>query len=158
MIVSFSIRMLVLKKHSPKEHYSVRGDFCPDRSSNFHRCRFHFGANGDHNQMISLFLAWLKETNICTSYHFRCQHQYFLLFCTKITCMKSQLVLAEWNNVTGPPGALLFDRDQRSHWNKHYNCCFVQVATLGIYCTVFLPQLIIQIKYPMQSVGHHIWQ
>ena len=60
-------------------------------------------------------------------------------------------------NVTGPPGALLFDRDQRSHWNNHYNCCFVQVAALGIYCTDFLPQILIQVKYPMQSVGHHIW-
>ena len=60
--------------------------------------------------------------------------------------------------VTGPPGALLFDRDQRSHWNNHYNCCFVRVATLGIYCTVFLPQMLIQVRYPMQSVGHHIWQ
>ena len=53
-------------------------------------------------------------------------------------------------HVTGPPGALLFDRDQRSHWNNHYNCCFVQVATLGIYCTDFLPQLLAQVKYPMQ--------
>ena len=31
-------------------------------------------------------------------------------------------------NVTGPPGALLFDRDQRSHWKNHFNCCFVRVA------------------------------
>ena len=53
-------------------------------------------------------------------------------------------------NVTGPPGALLFDRDQRSHWNNHYNCCFVRVATLGIYCIDFLPQLLAQVKYPMQ--------
>ena len=54
-------------------------------------------------------------------------------------------------NVTGPPGALLFDRDHRSHWNNHYNCCFfVWVATLGIYCTDFLPQLLAQVKYPMQ--------
>ena len=59
--------------------------------------------------------------------------------------------------VTGPPGALLFDRDQRSHWNNHYNCCFVRVAALGIYYTDFLPQLLIQVEYPMQSVGHHIW-
>ena len=48
-------------------------------------------------------------------------------------------------NVTGPPGALLFDRDQRS-----YNCCFVQVAALSIYCTDFMPQLLSQVKYPMQ--------
>ena len=60
-------------------------------------------------------------------------------------------------NVTGPPGALLFDRDQISHWNNHCNCCFVRVAALGIYCTDFLPQILIQVKYPMQSVGHHIW-
>ena len=53
-------------------------------------------------------------------------------------------------NITGPPGALLFDRDQKSHWNNHYNCCFVRVATLGIYCTDFLPQLLAQVKYPMQ--------
>ena len=52
--------------------------------------------------------------------------------------------------VTGPPGALLFDRDQRSHWNNHYNCCFIWVAALGIYCTDFLPQLLAQVKYPMQ--------
>ena len=32
-------------------------------------------------------------------------------------------------NVTGPPGALLFDRDQRSHWKNHFNCCFVWVAS-----------------------------
>ena len=31
-------------------------------------------------------------------------------------------------NVTGPPGALLFDRDQRSHWKNYFNCCFVRVA------------------------------
>ena len=54
------------------------------------------------------------------------------------------------SNVTGPPGALLFDRDQRWHWNNHYNCYFVRVATLGIYCTDFLPQLLAQVKYPMQ--------
>ena len=60
--------------------------------------------------------------------------------------------------VTGPPGTLLFDRDQRSHWNRHYNCCFIRVAALDIYCTVFLPQMLIQVRYPMQSVGHHIWQ
>ena len=62
------------------------------------------------------------------------------------------------SNVTGPPGALLFDRDQRSHWKNHFNCCFVRVAALGIYCTDFLPQMLIQVKYPMPSVGHHIWQ
>ena len=53
-----------------------------------------------------------------------------------------------WNaflNVTEPPGALLFNSDQRSHWNNHYNCCF-------------LPQMLISVKYPMQLVGHHIWQ
>ena len=32
-------------------------------------------------------------------------------------------------NVTGPPGALLFDRDQRSHWKNHFNCSFVRLAT-----------------------------
>ena len=53
-------------------------------------------------------------------------------------------------NVTGPPGALLLDRGQRSHWNNHYNYCFVQEAALGIYCTDFLPQLLAQVKYPMQ--------
>ena len=58
--------------------------------------------------------------------------------------------------VTGPPGALLFDRDQRSHWKNHFNCCFVWVATLGIYCTDFLPQMLIQVKYPMPLIGHHI--
>ena len=52
--------------------------------------------------------------------------------------------------VTGPPGALLFDRDQRSHWNNQYNCCFVRLATLGIYCTDFLSQMTSQVKYPMQ--------
>ena len=31
--------------------------------------------------------------------------------------------------VTGPPGALLFDRDQRSHWKNHFNCSSVQLAT-----------------------------
>ena len=31
--------------------------------------------------------------------------------------------------VIGPPGALLFDRDQRSHWKNHFNCSFVQLAT-----------------------------
>ena len=61
-------------------------------------------------------------------------------------------------NVTGPPGALLFDRDQRSHWNNHYDCCFVRITALGIYCTDFLPQLLSQVKYPMQSIGHHISQ
>ena len=30
--------------------------------------------------------------------------------------------------VTGPPGALLFDRDQRSHCKNHFNCYFVRVA------------------------------
>ena len=60
-------------------------------------------------------------------------------------------------NVTGPPGALLFNRDQRLHWNNHFNCCFVRVATFGIYCTDFLPKMLIQVKYPMQSVGHHFW-
>ena len=52
--------------------------------------------------------------------------------------------------VTGPPGTLLFDRDQRSLWNNHYNCCFVRLAALGIYCTDFLSQMISQVKYPMQ--------
>ena len=52
--------------------------------------------------------------------------------------------------VTGPLGALLFDKDQRSHRNKHYNCCFVRVVALGIYCTDFLPQIVSQVKYPMQ--------
>ena len=61
-------------------------------------------------------------------------------------------------NITGPPWALLFDRDQRSHWNNHYNCCFIRVAALGIYRTVFLPQMLIWVRYPMQSVGHNIWQ
>ena len=31
-------------------------------------------------------------------------------------------------NVTGPPGALLFNRDQRSHWKNHFNCSFVWLA------------------------------
>ena len=57
-------------------------------------------------------------------------------------------------NVTGPPGALLFDRDQRSHWNNHYNCCLVWLAALGIYCTDFLPQMTLQVKYPMQFMVH----
>ena len=48
------------------------------------------------------------------------------------------------------PGALLFDRDQRSHWNNHYNCSFVRITALGIYCTDFLSQMILQVKYPMQ--------
>ena len=49
-------------------------------------------------------------------------------------------------SVTGPPGALLFNRDQRLHQKNH------------IYCTDFLPQMFIQVKYPMPSIGHHIWQ
>ena len=48
--------------------------------------------------------------------------------------------LSQWENwnliaseaaetyVTGPPGALLFDRDQRSHWKNHFNCSFVRLA------------------------------
>ena len=41
---------------------------------------------------------------------------------------------------------MLFDRDQRSHWNNHYNCCFVLLAALGIYCTDFLPQMTLQVS------------
>ena len=59
--------------------------------------------------------------------------------------------------VTGPPGALLFNRDQRLHWKNHFNCCFVQVAALGIYCRDFLPQMLIQVKCPMPLIWHHIW-
>ena len=67
----------------------------------------------------------------------------------KIHCVKIWTVFLGFT-VTGPPGALLFNRDQILHWNNHYNCCFVWVATLGIYCTDFLPQLLAQVKYPMQ--------
>ena len=68
----------------------------------------------------------------------------------KFPIFKPKMWTRQPSNVTGPPGALLFDRDHRSHWNNHYNCCFVQVATLGIYCTDFLPQLLAQVKHPMQ--------
>ena len=58
------------------------------------------------------------------------------------------------HNVTGPPGTLLFDRDQRSHWNNHYNCSFVRITAVGIYCTDFLSQIVSQVKYPMQFMVH----
>ena len=46
--------------------------------------------------------------------------------------------IAPWNiiNVTGPPGALLFDRDQRSHWKNHFNCNFVQLAAWAFIAQV----------------------
>ena len=39
-----------------------------------------------------------------------------------------RFLLPHRTNVTGPPGALLFDRDQRSHRKNHFNCSFVRVA------------------------------
>ena len=54
------------------------------------------------------------------------------------------------NNVTGPPGALLFEVKQRSHWNNHYNCSFVRLAAWGIYWWNLIWQMTSQVKYPMQ--------
>ena len=88
-----------------------------------------------------------------------CERKVFILLSswqsgTEMLAIRQQFQeCAQWcliaSYVTGPPGALLFDRDQRSHWNNHYNSCFVRIAALGIYCTDFLPQLLIQVKYPM---------
>ena len=39
--------------------------------------------------------------------------------------------------VTGPPGALLFDRDQRSHWKNHFNCSFVWLAAWAFIAQIF---------------------
>ena len=105
------------------------------------------------NELSSKWLELLRKPScqklVCEKSNF-CKIQGMPHVDTVDTCM-------QWDNVTGPPGALLFDRDQRLHWKNHFNCCFVRVATLGIYCTDFLPQMLIQVKYPMPSVGHHIW-
>ena len=62
-------------------------------------------------------------------------------------------------SVTGPPGALLFDRNQRSHWNNHYNCCFVRVATLGIYYTDFMRfPVTLDITSKITHAVHSSWQ
>ena len=53
-------------------------------------------------------------------------------------CVKWILFETFRGNVTGPPGALLFDVNQRSHEKNHYNCSFRQLAAWGIYCTVLL--------------------
>ena len=45
-------------------------------------------------------------------------------------------------------------QNQRSHWNNHYNCCFVQLVTWGIYCTDFLSQMTSQVKSPMQFMAY----
>ena len=67
-------------------------------------------------------LAWYHEIRLVNK---RAVH--ILVECILILLWNHRL--NRRNTVTGPPGALLFDRDQRSHWKNHFNCCYAQVAT-----------------------------
>ena len=97
-----------------------------------------------------LYLSLPTPTLRVIPFCFLCLTIYTEKFTNHFYRLTMQFMISDHIYVTGPPGALLFDTDQRLHWNNHYNCCFVQLATLGINCTDFLSQIMSQVEYPMQ--------